>query len=247
MSLLSLSAAARGAAARLQHARPAAVAAFRCLSTDAAAAAAVQPAAGLDAAAAAAVSAASSAAAESAAVPVSIPRLRLGSSKNLVSFALPKTRAGAASAAAAAAAALQSYPLDTSVGLVRACSSASFDETVSLALKLNLDPRKPNQSVRGAAALPHGTGKTVRVAVFAKGEKAQEAQAAGADIVGEKDLVDQVRAARAPAPAATVCIAMLLEPSHALTCVPSSLSASLPVFRFSPARSCSSAALPLRT
>jgi len=139
------------------------------------------------AAAAAAQPAAS--AEDSAAAAAALPPLRLGSASNRVNFAAPRVRAGQSVSKASTV----SYPLDTAVGLVRACATAAFDETVELAIRLNLDPRKPNQSVRGAAALPHGTGKIVRVAVFAKGEKAQEALAAGADIVGEKELVDQVR------------------------------------------------------
>jgi len=71
--------------------------------------------------------------------------------------------------------------------------SAKFDETVEVALNLNVDPRHADQMVRGAIVLPHGTGKTVRVAVFAKGVKADEAKAAGADIVGTDDLVADIK------------------------------------------------------
>ena len=71
--------------------------------------------------------------------------------------------------------------------------SAKFDETVEIAMNLNVDPRHADQMVRGALVLPHGTGKTVRVAVFAKGVKADEAKAAGADIVGTDDLVAQIK------------------------------------------------------
>ncbi len=71
--------------------------------------------------------------------------------------------------------------------------SAKFDETVEIALNLNVDPRHADQMVRGAIVLPHGTGKTVRVAVFAKGVKADEAKAAGADIVGTDDLVADIK------------------------------------------------------
>lgn len=71
--------------------------------------------------------------------------------------------------------------------------SAKFDETVELAVWLNVDPRHADQMVRGAVVLPHGTGKTVRVAVFAKGPKAEEARAAGADIVGDNDLADEIQ------------------------------------------------------
>jgi len=71
--------------------------------------------------------------------------------------------------------------------------SAKFDETIEIALNLNVDPRHADQMVRGAIVLPHGTGKTVRVAVFAKGVKADEAKAAGADIVGTDDLVADIK------------------------------------------------------
>jgi len=71
--------------------------------------------------------------------------------------------------------------------------SAKFDETVEIAMNLNVDPRHADQMIRGAIVLPNGTGKTVRVAVFAKGVKADEAKAAGADIVGTDDLVDQIK------------------------------------------------------
>lgn len=76
---------------------------------------------------------------------------------------------------------------------VKELKSAKFDETVEVALNLNVDPRHADQMVRGAIVLPHGTGKTVRVAVFAKGVKADEAKAAGADIVGTDDLVAQIK------------------------------------------------------
>lgn len=72
-------------------------------------------------------------------------------------------------------------------------SGAKFDETVDLAVRLGVDPRHADQNVRGTVALPHGTGRAVRVAVFAKGEKAREAREAGADIVGDEDLIAKVR------------------------------------------------------
>ncbi len=81
---------------------------------------------------------------------------------------------------------------DASVS-VKDLKSAKFDETVEIALNLNVDPRHADQMVRGAVVLPHGTGKVVRVAVFAKGAKADEAKAAGADIVGTDDLVEQIQ------------------------------------------------------
>jgi large subunit ribosomal protein L1 len=76
---------------------------------------------------------------------------------------------------------------------VLALKSAKFDETVELAVWLNVDPRHADQMIRGAVVLPHGTGKTVRVAVFAKGPKAEEAKAAGADFVGDNDLAEQIQ------------------------------------------------------
>ena len=78
--------------------------------------------------------------------------------------------------------------------LAKELSPAKFDETVEVAVRLGVDTRKADQNVRGSIALPHGTGKTVRVAVFAEGEKAREAEAAGADVIGSDDLVAQVQA-----------------------------------------------------
>jgi len=77
--------------------------------------------------------------------------------------------------------------------MMETLKSAKFDETVEIGMNLNVDPRHADQMVRGALVLPHGTGKTVRVAVFAKGTKADEAKAAGADIVGTDDLVAQIK------------------------------------------------------
>ena len=76
---------------------------------------------------------------------------------------------------------------------MKANATAKFDETVEIALNLGVDPRHADQMVRGVVNLPHGTGKTVRVAVFAKGDKADEAKAAGADVVGAEDLVEQIQ------------------------------------------------------
>ena len=83
--------------------------------------------------------------------------------------------------------------LDEAMAIVAKGSGAKFDETVELALRLGVDPRHADQNVRGTVSLPHGTGKTVRVAVFAKGEKAKEAEEAGADFVGADDLVNKVK------------------------------------------------------
>jgi len=89
--------------------------------------------------------------------------------------------------------ATKAYDVTEAATTVKALKSAKFDETVELALNLNVDPRHADQMVRGAIVLPHGTGKTVRVAVFAKGAKADEAKAAGADIVGTDDLVADIK------------------------------------------------------
>lgn len=87
----------------------------------------------------------------------------------------------------------KTYGVDEASSVVKNLVSAKFDETVEVALNLNVDPRHADQMIRGAIVLPHGTGKTVRVAVFAKGAKADEAKAAGADIVGTDDLVQQIK------------------------------------------------------
>jgi large subunit ribosomal protein L1 len=84
--------------------------------------------------------------------------------------------------------------VEEAVKLLRQVSFAKFDETISLDIRLGVDPRAADQQVRGTVALPHGTGKTVRVAVFAKGDKVFEAQQAGADIVGGDDLAEKVLA-----------------------------------------------------
>src|SRR3569832_1176863 len=85
------------------------------------------------------------------------------------------------------------YGVDEALGLVKQNATAKFDETVEVALILGVDPRHADQKVRGVVSLPKGTGKTVRVAVFAKGGKADEAKAAGADVVGAEDLMEQVQ------------------------------------------------------
>ncbi len=87
----------------------------------------------------------------------------------------------------------KNYSVTEAASFIKELKSAKFDETVEIAMNLNVDPRHADQMVRGAIVLPHGTGKTVRVAVFAKGAKADEAKAAGADIVGTDDLVDQIK------------------------------------------------------
>src|SRR5688500_5159781 len=87
----------------------------------------------------------------------------------------------------------QLYPLAEAVKMVKERAVAKFDETVEVAMNLGVDPRHADQMVRGVVNLPNGTGKTVRVAVFARGAKAEEAQAAGADIVGAEDLMETIQ------------------------------------------------------
>ena len=84
------------------------------------------------------------------------------------------------------------YDLDEAVALVKAGATAKFDETVEISVHLGVDPKQSDQMVRGAVTLPAGTGKTLRVAVFAKGPKATEAKNAGADIVGDDDLMNDI-------------------------------------------------------
>jgi len=86
------------------------------------------------------------------------------------------------------------YNAEEAVKLVKARAKAKFDETIEVSVNLNVDPRKSDQNVRGTVQLPNGTGKTLRVAVFAKGDRAKEAEAAGADIVGADDLAEKVNA-----------------------------------------------------
>lgn len=86
-----------------------------------------------------------------------------------------------------------SYELQEAIGLVKKTASAKFDETVEVAVRLGVDSRKQDQAVRGVVVLPHGTGNTQRVLVFARGEKAKEAEAAGADFVGDLDMINKVQ------------------------------------------------------
>ena len=86
------------------------------------------------------------------------------------------------------------YTVEEAVKLVKERAKAKFDETIEMAFNLGIDPKHADQNVRGVISLPHGTGKTVRVAVFAKGEKAEAAKKAGADIVGADDLAEKVQA-----------------------------------------------------
>ena len=88
----------------------------------------------------------------------------------------------------------KAYPLEEAIAVVRANAKAKFDETVELSMNLGIDPRHADQMVRGLLSLPNGTGKTLRVGVFARGAKAEEARAAGADIVGAEDLAEKCQA-----------------------------------------------------
>jgi large subunit ribosomal protein L1 len=86
------------------------------------------------------------------------------------------------------------YSLDEAIGIAKKCATAKFDETVDVAVRLGVDSKKSEQAVRGATNLPHGTGRTVRVAVFAPAEKADAAREAGADIAGMEDLAESIKA-----------------------------------------------------
>ena len=86
------------------------------------------------------------------------------------------------------------YAFDNAVALIKECATAKFNESIDVSVQLGVDPKKSDQVVRGSVVLPAGTGKTVRVAVFASGEKAEAAKAAGADIVGMEDLAEQIKA-----------------------------------------------------
>ncbi len=88
----------------------------------------------------------------------------------------------------------KNYPLPEALSLVKANARAKFDETVEISMRLGIDPRHADQMVRGLISLPNGTGKTVRIGVFARGPKAEEARAAGADVVGADDLAEKVQA-----------------------------------------------------
>ena len=96
-------------------------------------------------------------------------------------------------AAAAKIAPDKQYSLEEAVGILKSMPAAKFDQSVDLSFRLGVDPKHADQMVRGAVVLPHGIGKSVRVAVFAKGEKEREAREAGADVVGAEDLVERVQ------------------------------------------------------
>lgn len=87
----------------------------------------------------------------------------------------------------------KAYPVQEAVELVKKTATAKFDESVEVAFRLGVDPKKADQQIRGAVVLPHGTGKTQRVLVFAKGEKVKEAEAAGADYVGDSEYINKIQ------------------------------------------------------
>jgi large subunit ribosomal protein L1 len=99
-----------------------------------------------------------------------------------------------AQAIAAKVDAAKLYAIDEALALVKECATAKFDESIDVAVQLGIDAKKSDQVVRGSVVLPAGTGKSVRVAVFAQGDKAEQAKAAGADVVGMEDLAEQVKA-----------------------------------------------------
>lgn len=88
---------------------------------------------------------------------------------------------------------VKSYTLEEALNVLQGCPKVKFDESVEVSLKVGIDPKKSDQQVRGTVALPKGTGKTIRVVVIAKGEKVQDAKAAGADQVGAEDLVEKIK------------------------------------------------------
>ncbi|UXH78915.1 50S ribosomal protein L1 [Roseateles amylovorans] len=90
------------------------------------------------------------------------------------------------------------YPLSDALNLVKDCATAKFDEAIDVSIQLGVDAKKSDQVVRGAVVMPNGIGKTTRVAVFAQGAKAEEARAAGADVVGMEDLAERVKAGDMP-------------------------------------------------
>ena len=93
---------------------------------------------------------------------------------------------------------LKLYSINEAIGIVKECATAKFDESIDVAVQLGIDAKKSDQVVRGAVVLPNGTGKTKRVAVFAQGAKAEEAKAAGADVVGMEDLAERIKAGDMP-------------------------------------------------
>ena len=92
----------------------------------------------------------------------------------------------------------KAYPFDNALALIKEFATAKFNESIDVSVQLGVDAKKSDQVVRGSVVLPAGTGKTVRVAVFASGEKAEQAKAAGADVVGMEDLAEQIKAGNMP-------------------------------------------------
>lgn len=90
------------------------------------------------------------------------------------------------------------YPLAEAIKLVKTNANAKFDETVEISINLNVDAKKAEQNIRGVLSLPHGTGKVYKVAVFARGAKAEEAKKAGADLVGAEDIIEQIQKGEIP-------------------------------------------------
>ncbi len=88
---------------------------------------------------------------------------------------------------------ITSYGIDEAIKIIKDAANSKFDETIDIAINLGVDPKHADQMVRGTVTLPHGTGKALKVAVFAKGDKAKEAEAAGADIVGAEDLAEKIQ------------------------------------------------------
>ncbi|RYE72362.1 MAG: 50S ribosomal protein L1, partial [Oxalobacteraceae bacterium] len=86
------------------------------------------------------------------------------------------------------------YPFDNAISLIKECATAKFNESIDVSVQLGVDAKKSDQVVRGSVVLPAGTGKSVRVAVFAAGDKAEAARAAGADVVGMEDLAERIKA-----------------------------------------------------
>ena len=97
----------------------------------------------------------------------------------------------------------KAYPIEEAVKVVKSRAKAKFDETVEISMNLGVDPKHADQMVRGVCNLPNGSGRTQRVAVFARGPKAEEAKAAGADVVGAEELVEQVQGAPSTSTAAS--------------------------------------------
>jgi len=89
---------------------------------------------------------------------------------------------------------LRTYSVDDALKLIKELATAKFDESIDVSIQLGVDPKKSDQVVRGSVVMPAGTGKTVRVAVFTQGEKAEQAKAAGADLVGMEELIDRIKA-----------------------------------------------------